>query len=62
MNSPRDFQLAIADVGLWFIIASRPKLNELRIICTPKPQFRGLVKSFDDVVQIIQERRLGEKV
>ena len=52
-DSPHQFQLAKANVAVLIIVSSRSKSDVLRFFSIPKPKFGCLVKTMDDMIQII---------
>ena len=54
--SPLQLQLTKANVVALVIVSSRSKFDVLRFLGLPKPKFGCLVKTMDDVLQIIKKR------
>lgn len=61
-NIPGEFELPITDADLLFVVSRRPKFDELRFGRVSEAQLSGLVKAFHNGVQVVEERRFGEKV
>ena len=55
-DSPHQLQLTKANVVALVIISSWSKFNVLRFLGFPKPKFGCLVKTKDDMIQIIKKR------
>jgi hypothetical protein len=55
-DPPHQLQLTQANVAVLVIVFNRSKFNVLRFLGIPKPKFGCLVKTTDDILQIIEER------
>jgi hypothetical protein len=53
---PHQFQLTKANIAFLVIVPSRSKLDVFRLMGVPKPKFGCLVKTTDDMLQIIEKR------
>ena len=58
--SPRQLQLTQANIAALIIVSSRPKFNEFRFLGSRKPKFGCIVKTTDDMVQIIEIRWIAQ--
>ena len=54
--SPHQLQLTQANVVALVIVSSRSKFNVFGFLSIPEPKFGSLVKTMDDVLQIIKKR------
>ena len=54
-DSPHQLQLTKANVAALVIVSSRSKFNVLRFLGFTKPKFGCLVKTKDDMIQIIEK-------
>lgn len=60
VNSPRNLQLPVANIGVGFVISGRAELDELGVARIPESQLCGFVESLDDGVEVLQELGLGQ--
>ena len=59
-DSPYQLQLTKANVAALVIVSSRSEFDVLRFLSFPKPKFGCLVKTTDDMLQIIEKRRITQ--
>ena len=59
-NLPKKLQLAKPNVVVGIIVACRAKFHVLRFLRVPETKFRRLVETANDVIDIVNEWRLGK--
>ena len=61
-DSPHQLQLTKANVVALVIVSIRSNFDVLRFLDLPKPKFGCLVKTMDDMVQIVEKKRITQVV
>ena len=56
LDSPHQLQLTKANIAALVIVFRRSKFDVLRFLGIPKPKFGCLIKTMDDMLQIMEKR------
>ena len=59
---PCDFQLTETNSARWLVVPRSTELDVLRIVRVTESWLGRFIEAFRDMIEIIQERRVGEKL